>query len=99
MSESFYLQDDNVLQPPRKRCMDLVSFETQQEYDWVKGFIDDGVKFFWTSGRKFKSQDKKILNVRQNLIEFPRCNFDGCDKPEFFPKLINGWFWSANQVG
>ena len=32
--------------------MDLVSFETQQEYDWVKGFIDGGVKFFWTSGRK-----------------------------------------------
>ena len=27
-----------------------------------------------------------------------KCNFDGCDKPEFFPKLINGWFWSANQV-
>ena len=24
----------------RKRCMDLVSFETQQEYDWVKGFIN-----------------------------------------------------------
>ena len=35
----------------RKRCMDLVSFETQQEYDWVKGFIDGGVQFFWTSGR------------------------------------------------
>ena len=58
--------------------MDLVSFETQQEYDWVKGFIDRNVPFFWTSGRK--------------------CNFDGCDKPEFFPKLVNGWFWSANQV-
>ena len=27
-----------------------------------------------------------------------KCNFDGCDKPEFFPKLVNGWFWSANQV-
>jgi len=62
----------------RKRCMDLVSFETQQEYEWVKGFIDRNVPFFWTSGRK--------------------CNFDGCDKPEFFPKLVNGWFWSANQV-
>merc|ERR1712088_1161061 len=36
----------------RKRCMDLVSFETEQEYDWVKGFIDGGVKFFWTTGRK-----------------------------------------------
>jgi len=62
----------------RKRCMDLVSFESQQEYDWVKGFIDGSVPYFWTSGRK--------------------CNFGGCDKPEFFPKLINGWFWSANQV-
>ena len=40
----------------RKRCMDLVSFETQQEYDWVKGFIDEGVKFFWTSGRKLLRQ-------------------------------------------
>jgi len=30
----------------RKRCMDLVSFETRQEYDWVKGFIDGGVPFF-----------------------------------------------------
>ena len=73
MSEPFYLQDDNVLQPPRKRCMDLVSFETQQEYDWVKGFIDDGVKFFWTSGRKFKSQDKKILNVNDKIL----LNFQG----------------------
>ena len=62
----------------RKRCMDLVSFETQQEYEWVKGFIDRNVPFFWTSGRK--------------------CNFDGCDKPEFLPKNINGWFWSANQA-
>jgi len=61
----------------RKRCMDLVSFETEAEYSWVKGFLG-GTQFFWTSGRK--------------------CNFDGCDKPEFFPKLINGWFWSANQV-
>ena len=24
----------------RKRCMDLVSFETEQEYNWVKGFMN-----------------------------------------------------------
>ena len=24
----------------RKRCMDLVSFETREEYEWVKGFIN-----------------------------------------------------------
>ena len=26
--------------------MDLVSFETQQEYDWVKGFIDGKRRFY-----------------------------------------------------
>ena len=26
------------------------------------------------------------------------CDFDGCDRPDLFPKNINGWFWSANQV-
>ena len=88
--------------------MDLVSFETQQEYDWVKGFIDGGVKFFWTSGRKSNSLTIifELLSKSNQIggflkcvhIEFLRCNFDGCDKPEFFPKLINGWFWSANQV-
>lgn len=62
----------------RKRCMDLVSFETKQEYDWVKGFINGNVPYFWTSGRL--------------------CDFDGCDRPDFFPKNLNGWFWSANQA-
>merc|ERR1712038_1104380 len=62
----------------RKRCMDLVSFETREEYDWVKGFINVNVPYFWTSGRL--------------------CDFDGCDRPDFFPKNINGWFWSASQA-
>jgi hypothetical protein len=26
------------------------------------------------------------------------CDFAGCEREEFFPKNINGWFWSANQV-
>ena len=29
-----------VLYYCRKRCMDLVSFETREEYEWVKGFIN-----------------------------------------------------------
>jgi len=61
----------------RKRCMDLVSIETADEYEWLKQRIQ-GVKYIWTSGRL--------------------CNFDGCDRPDFFPKNINGWFWSANQA-
>merc|ERR1712029_1074041 len=58
-------------------CMDLVSIETPDEYEWLKQRIQN-VKYIWTSGRL--------------------CNFDGCDRPDFFPKSINGWFWSANQA-
>ena len=58
----------------RKRCMDLVSFETRDEYEHFKGITQaSGVQFFWTSGRL--------------------CDFGGCDRPEFVPKNINGWFW------
>ena len=58
----------------RKRCMDLVSFETRDEYEYFKNIMQsNNVKFFWTSGRL--------------------CDFGGCDRPEFFPKNINGWFW------
>lgn len=54
--------------------MDLVSFETRDEYEYFKNIIQaNNVKFIWTSGRL--------------------CDFDGCDRPEFFPKNINGWFW------
>jgi len=58
----------------RKRCMDLVSFETADEYNHFKNILGgSGAQFFWTSGRL--------------------CDFDGCDRAEFFPKDINGWFW------
>ena len=41
---------DAEISTTRKRCMDLVSFETESEYNWVKGFLGN-TQFFWTSGR------------------------------------------------
>jgi hypothetical protein len=35
----------------RKRCMDLVSFETRAEYEWVKQRLGS-TQFFWTSGAR-----------------------------------------------
>ena len=35
----------------RKRCMDLVSFETRAEYEWVKERLGS-TQFFWTSGHR-----------------------------------------------
>jgi len=36
----------------RKRCMDLVSFETEAEWDWVMSFMRGaGITELWTAGR------------------------------------------------
>jgi len=27
-----------------------------------------------------------------------KCNFDGCDRPDLQPPLVNGWFWSGSSA-
>ena len=39
-----------------------------------------------------------IVGVKYIWTSGRLCNFDGCDRPDFEPKNINGWFWSANQA-
>ena len=78
--------------------MDLVSLDTQQEYDWIKGFMDgknsSGTQ--WPAGQDF--QCLIAANVPYFWTSGRLCDFDGCDRPDLFPKNINGWFWSATQV-
>lgn len=63
----------------RKHCQDLVSFETQDEANFVyESMTQNNVKYIWTSGRK--------------------CNFDGCDRPDLKPTIVNGWFWSGSTA-
>ena len=100
--------------------MDLVSFETAQEYEWVKGFIngEDEGEIGWVGFSGNFPVGRMLMLCLSGIIEssaldlkfgFPGnvpyfwtsgrlCDFDGCDRPDFFPKNINGWFWSANQV-
>ena len=52
------------------------------------------------------NQESKYVSNSQNIsgnvpyfwTSGRLCDFDGCDRPDFFPKNINGWFWSANQA-
>ena len=50
--------------------MDLVSIDTQQEYDWIKGFMDGNVPYFWTSGRlcDFGKLWTKLILERKNVL-------------------------------
>ena len=87
---------DVSLQPDsqtREYCMDLVSLETQQENDYIQNWLESrNLTYTWTSGRYVNYQSLP------SPMNFRLCDFDGCDRPDFFPKNINGWFWSANQV-
>ena len=48
----------------RKRCMDLVSFESEEEWKLVKSFMDGaGIKEIWTSGRLC---DAEVMFVSKN---------------------------------
>jgi len=63
------------------RCMALVSLETEEEWDFIRGKMEElGVPFVWTSGHKC---DKTVG---------PDC----FTAPSVQPRLINGWFWSGS---
>ena len=49
----------------------------------------------WT---RFSVDNLIAANVPYFWTSGRLCDFDGCDRPDLFPKNINGWFWSSNQV-
>jgi len=67
----------------QKRCMDLVSLETEAEWEQVRAKMEEfKAPFIWTSGHKC---DRTVDN---------RCFTD----PSLQPRLINGWFWSGSNA-
>lgn len=36
-------------------------------------------------------------NVRYIWTSGRKCNFDGCNRPDLQPAIINGWFWSGSN--
>ncbi|CAG0923718.1 unnamed protein product, partial [Notodromas monacha] len=40
----------------------------------------------------------KVDNVEFIWTSGRKCNFDGCDRADLRPILINGWFWSGSGV-
>merc|ERR1711971_870924 len=65
----------------QKRCMDLVSLETEEEWRLVRTKMEAaGAKFIWTSGHIC---DRAVGQ---------RCFTDATLQP----RLVNGWFWSGS---
>jgi len=67
----------------QKRCMDLVSLETEAEWEKVRDKMEEfKAPFIWTSGHIC---DREVGT---------RCFTD----PTLQPRLVNGWFWSGSGV-
>jgi len=37
-------------------------------------------------------------NVKYIWTSGRKCNFDGCDRADLQPKIVNGWFWSGSSA-
>merc|ERR1712106_157661 len=66
----------------RKRCMDLISFENEGEWDLFSGFMKraTAINELWTAGRLCDAE------------------VSGCDAPHYQPLKTNGWFWASTLV-
>jgi len=63
------------------RCMGLLSLETETEWLFIKGKMEEiGVPFIWTSGHKC-----------DNSVD-PKCY----TTPSLQPRIAKGWFWSGS---
>jgi len=37
-------------------------------------------------------------NIKYIWTSGRKCNFDGCDRPDLQPPIVNGWFWSGSSA-
>jgi len=40
----------------------------------------------------------RARNVSYIWTSGRKCNFDGCDRPDLQPPIVNGWFWSGSSA-
>jgi len=46
---------------------------------------------------RFINSEIQKANVKYIWTSGRKCNFDGCDRPDLQPVLVNGWFWSGSS--
>ena len=46
--------------------------------------------------------DTVVDTLKQHTLRYiwtggRKCNFNGCDRPDLTPNIVNGWFWAARR--
>ncbi len=83
----------------RKMCMDMVSFETKAEQDFVEGNLTIPLSSLYSLlflNLKFLGlmQSSNVQDIH-NAGRLCDAEVEGCDAPRFKPLNINGWFWAS----
>ncbi|XP_071535617.1 P-selectin-like [Panulirus ornatus] len=73
------------------------------ERDWLdarnicRKHCQDLVSIETEDESKFVTDSIQQSNVKYIWTSGRKCNFDGCDRPDLQPIIINGWFWSGSN--
>ncbi|XP_063601231.1 uncharacterized protein LOC134777325 isoform X2 [Penaeus indicus] len=76
----------------------------QHERDWLdarnicRKHCQDLVSLESEAEAQFVYQAMSTANVKYIWTSGRKCNFDGCDRPDLKPTLVNGWFWSGSSA-
>jgi len=47
---------------------------------------------------RFINSEIEKGNIKYIWTSGRKCNFDGCDRPDLQPTIVNGWFWSGSSA-
>merc|ERR1711915_655174 len=73
------------------------------ERDWLdarnicRKHCQDLVSLETKSESDFTAQAMRNASVKYIWTSGRKCNFDGCDRPDLKPHIVNGWFWSGSN--
>jgi len=73
------------------------------ERDWLdarnicRKHCQDLVSLETSEEAKFIYDQMQKGNVRYIWTSGRKCNFDGCDRADLKPEIVNGWFWSGSM--
>merc|ERR1711946_88156 len=58
----------------------------------------DAVSMETLTENEFVKQQMARYGVKYIWTSGRKCDFDGCDRPDLQPLLVNGWFWSGSEA-
>ncbi|KAK8726991.1 hypothetical protein OTU49_009867 [Cherax quadricarinatus] len=76
----------------------------EHQRDWLdarnicRKHCQDLVSIETEDENRFVTEAVKNGNIQYIWTSGRKCNFDGCDRPDLQPPIVNGWFWSGSSA-